>query len=274
MVGYNYLIGLNGFGLLYQEPVTRINDPAKTYLENLDRINHIVTRHCARYGLTDEETEDFRSALHLKLLDQDYAVLRKHRGESNLKTYLASVIYHFFKDWRNAQLGKWRPTAAAKRLGDVAVLLERLIHRDEYRFDQACQIIQNNHALDISLKELEDIYEHLPMRTRRQNVGAEQLETLTSGDPDADHLLVHQESQQLQVKAMQAVSSVMKELDQQDRVLIKMHFGQGVSIAGIARAMGQNQRKLYGRIEKIKGSLKTVLAKVGIMKTDLGDFFD
>ena len=41
-----------------------------------------------------------------------------------------AVIQRLFLDARIAKWGKWRPSVSARRLGGVAVLLERLLTRD------------------------------------------------------------------------------------------------------------------------------------------------
>jgi hypothetical protein len=75
-------------------------------------------------------------------MENDYRAIRAFAGRSSLHTYLLSVIAHYYQDWRNARLGKWRPSTEARRLGPVAVRLETLIGRDGLTLDQACELLR------------------------------------------------------------------------------------------------------------------------------------
>lgn len=48
----------------------------------------------------DGPAEDLESEVRLRLLEDDYAVLRKHRGDSSLVTCLTVVIANMFRDYR------------------------------------------------------------------------------------------------------------------------------------------------------------------------------
>ncbi len=55
------------------------------------------------------------------------------------------VVQRLFLDHRNRQWGKWRPSAEAKRRGPLAILLERLVVRDGWTFEQAVETLRTNH---------------------------------------------------------------------------------------------------------------------------------
>ena len=71
----------------------------------------------------------------LKLIDDDYQILRGFRERSSLRTYLSTVVERLFLDYRIRQWGKWRPSAQARRAGALAVRLEALLHRDGVPFE-------------------------------------------------------------------------------------------------------------------------------------------
>ena len=70
-----------------------------------------------RNRLGTDEREDFTSYAMLKLVENDYARLRKYRGDSSFRTYLTVVSQRLFLDYRTQKWGKWRPSTTAKRLG-------------------------------------------------------------------------------------------------------------------------------------------------------------
>ena len=84
-----------------------------------------VIRNIARMRrLAPGDHQDFAQSVHLKLIQGNYGVFAKFRGDSSLRTYLSVVVSRALLDWRNARYGKWRPSAAAARLGPEAVALE------------------------------------------------------------------------------------------------------------------------------------------------------
>src|SRR5690349_4242917 len=119
-------------------------DPRQLYLENLDTIDRISESMCRRNGVRGADAEDFASDVKLKLLQDDYAVLRKYRGASSTTTFLTVVIANLFRDYRVKAWGRWRPSAEAKRRGETAVLLETAIYRDGRSFEDACGTILQN----------------------------------------------------------------------------------------------------------------------------------
>ena len=74
------------------EPTHSVLDPRQWYVEQLDVIYRIASSVCRRNGVQGADAEDFVSDVRLKLLQDDYAVLRKYRGASSQTTFLTVVI--------------------------------------------------------------------------------------------------------------------------------------------------------------------------------------
>ena len=100
------------------------------------------------------------------LIDDDYAVLRKFRGKSLLKTYLSTVIANLFRDHLIRKHGKWRPSAMARRRGREAAQLERLLFRDGLSVTEAVEILKRNAGVEQSREELTTLAAELPVRLR------------------------------------------------------------------------------------------------------------
>ena len=107
-------------------------------------IEQAIRAVCRRQRLLPEDAEDFAGVVRLHLIDKDFAVLRRFEGRSSLGTYLLAVITHLGQDWRNARWGKWRPSAEARRHGPVGLQLERLIRRDGFTLDEACETLKTS----------------------------------------------------------------------------------------------------------------------------------
>jgi DNA-directed RNA polymerase specialized sigma24 family protein len=64
--------------------------------------------------------------------------------------------------------------------------------------------------------------------------------------------------------AEDALRGALQQLSEEDRVIIRMLYYQGISIADIARSLQLDQRKLYPRIQQLLTSLRKALKAQGI----------
>ena len=143
------------------------------FLQHLDLIEKTIRAVCREKQLAKEEADDFAQSVHLKLLEDSGAVLRKYRGQASLPTYLRTVVLRHLLDQRNSQWGKWRPSAKAVRLGPHAERLEKLLVRDGLTLEEAVQILMTE--LRLTRIEIETLASELPPRVARRRVDDELL---------------------------------------------------------------------------------------------------
>ncbi|MEM7357252.1 MAG: sigma-70 family RNA polymerase sigma factor [Acidobacteriota bacterium] len=247
-------------------------NPEEQFLAQLELIDRVIDSICRRHRCFGAEAEDFGASVKLKLIDDDYAVFRKFQGKSLLATYLTTVIANLFRDFRIRQWGKWRPSAAAKRMGDVAILLDQCLHRDSLTFDEAVGKLQTDHQVTLSPDELWEIAIRLPSRSpRRQIESDERLEGL-AGDDEVDRRVLDQERIELLQKAEEALNAALKTLPAEDRLVIKLRF-RGCKVSRIAETLRRPQRKLYSRIEKSLKHLRQSIEASGLTREDMHEVF-
>jgi RNA polymerase sigma factor (sigma-70 family) len=233
------------------------------YLQYLEVINRIAESLCRRHGLFGADAEDFVADVRLKLLEDDYVVLRKHRGDSSMTTFLTVVISNLFRDHRVKMWGRWRPSAEARRLGAEAISLETAVYRDGLSFEDACRMFEQNSPGAVDRKRLREILGKLPHRERRRIEGDERLEDVPAPEP-ANGVLFEEEQLREREILESALKRALAGLDAEDEVIIRMHYYEGLSIADIARGLHIPQKPLYGRIKRLLGALSTSLAQEGI----------
>jgi RNA polymerase sigma factor (sigma-70 family) len=236
------------------------------FLAQLGVIERVISFVSSRHHLPGSEADDFGSHVKLKLIEDDYAILRKFEGRSNLRTYLSVVIQRLFLDYRIKAWGKWRPSAEAKRSGEVAILLERLIQRDGYGFEEACELMQTNHQITISRRELEAIAVRLPHRLRRRFESDDALTDLAADQPSLDEILADRERALTGARLGSALNKAMAGLEPQDRLVFELRFRDGRTIAEIARALRLDQKALYRRVDRCLDALLAALEAGGINK--------
>lgn len=196
-------------------------------------------------------------------MENDYAAVRAFKGQSSLKTYLVTVVTHYFQDWQNARWGKWRPSAEARRLGPIAVQLETLTMRDQLTFEQAYETLRTDHGVTESRAELEAMAARFPARAPRTFVSDDGLEH-TVGTLQADQPLAQRQAADSASVASKALDAALRALPNEDRVIIKLRFDHDTRVIDIAKALGLEQKALYRRIDKLLRDLRASLAANGV----------
>jgi RNA polymerase sigma factor (sigma-70 family) len=237
-------------------------DYQRLLLDHLDLINQIVRTVGRRRHLSASEREDFASFVHLRMVDDDYAILRKFQNRSTLWTYLAAVIERMSLDFCAEKWGRWRPSAMAERIGPVAVVLERLVNRDSHSVEEALEILRTNHDVGLTYAELRQIWEQLPLRVRNTEVGEEAAQELTSND-SSEAAIDDADRRKSITRLQQTLEAAFAQIAAQDRVLIALRFDQELSMVEIAQLTGSSVPTLHRRLDKSVKQLRFALTHAG-----------
>jgi RNA polymerase sigma factor for flagellar operon FliA len=244
------------------------------FVRSLPLIRQAISVVVRRYHVSADHAEEFAAIVRLRIIERDYAILRKFRGRSSLRTFLTVVVQRMFLDYRTAQWGKWRPTAKSRRHGPVVVLLERLTRRDGLSFDQAWSALEATHREPLDRRHLEAIHAALPRRSRPRFVSDEDLDLLPAAGGVADGRLVEIENTALVARAGSLLAGAIASLDPQDRQIVLLRFCEGLPVAAIARELGLDQRALYRRLERLMRALRTQLETRGVCGPDVLEALD
>jgi RNA polymerase sigma factor (sigma-70 family) len=239
------------------------------FLAELDWIQETMGALCRRYGMGAADAEDFASWATMRLIDDDYAVLRKFRGESALRTYLVVVLAMLHREYRSRWWGRWRPSAAARRAGPVAVRLETLVHRDGCPLPEAILRLRTAGETALSDRELAVLFATLPRRGPGRTRPVEALLDALASIPDpaaADDGIAAEERAAERRALEDALRRALEALPAEDRVIVRMRFWEGTSVADIARALGLPQKPLYRRLERALAALRGSLEASGVSR--------
>lgn len=238
-------------------PQALVVDPERTFLDNLaviDRIFGVIAR---RHSLSPSDAEEFASWARARIIDGNYAVIRKYCGRSSLPTYLSVVIGNLFLDYRNSIWGRWRPSAAALRMGPLGIRIEELLYRDGHSLREATSVLQSA-GVTLSDTEIARLAAKIPLRERTSEVGLEKVGAasivLDPPPPPTDE----------DVEIVRAIRAVLAQLPPEDQVIVRMRFWDDISVADIARTLRIEQKPLYRKLESIQKQLRTALAARGI----------
>jgi RNA polymerase sigma factor for flagellar operon FliA len=246
-------------------PLTERADLEAAVAEHAAWIGQCAAHVARRHGLRPDDAEEFGSWVRARIVARDYEVLRKFRGDSSLRTYLAVVVSTFFRDFRAERWGRWRPSAAAQRIGPPAPSLESLVCRYGYSLSAAGELLRTRGETAMSDAELARLLARLPNRPplRPVQVGSAVLET-TSASHQADAEVKAAESERERGRVYALLARSLEGLSAEDRAMVRMYFWEGMTIAAIAVSMGCDAKPLYRRMDRVKARLRGELETAGL----------
>jgi RNA polymerase sigma factor (sigma-70 family) len=236
-------------------------DYQRLFLEHLDLIDQIVRTTGRRRHLSAEQ-EEFAGFVRLRLIEDNYAVLRKFQHRSSMRTYLAAVIERLSLDFCVERWGRWRPSATADRLGPVAVLLERLVTRDGHSLEEAIEIVRTSRASELSPAQLHDIWAQLPARLKTTEVGEEAAAAVPSALTSESN--VEDAERRASVERLErTLRTAFDTVPAQDRVLVALRYDQDLPMVEIARLTGSSVPTLHRRLDRTIKALRHALTTSG-----------
>lgn len=218
-------------------------------------VDTVIAQACRRYRLSAADADDFGGLVRMRLVENDFGVLRRFEGRSSLRSYLTTVVFRLLLDYRVRQWGRWRPSTEAVLRGRPGLLLDRLLHRDGLTFEEACEVIQTNYGLKVTREELSEIAAQLPPRANRR------LEPLDAYESPAEHgcpdiEFQRQEAVPIALRMKRELKAALAALPDDDRRLLELRFRDGRTVIEIAQLLGVTPKPLYRRLERIARALR------------------
>ncbi|HEX3070109.1 MAG TPA: sigma-70 family RNA polymerase sigma factor [Thermoanaerobaculia bacterium] len=247
-------------------------DWERFFLDNLPLIDATILRVCRKYGLAGADAEDFTSVIHIKLIEDDYAVLRKFQNKSQLSTYLSVIIQRHYFDQKIHEWGKWRPSILARKAGDAAILLERLVSRDGKSLAEASILVRQNYR-ELDSRAIEALASSIVRRRAPRASEVEQTDEMPepASSISADDKLVTSERETTARRTNAIVNRELGRLPSEDRLIMKLHYIDSMKVSTMARLLKADQKRLYRRIKHIGVKLQEALLAAGVAMSDIGD---
>lgn len=234
----------------------------------VSKVVRIVSR---QHRLSREDAADLESNVWIKLLRHEHRALRSFADQCPLFHYLRVVATRVLLDMRTASLGKWRPTAAARRAGLAVVELERLVHRDGVMADAAVHSVACATGVDAACLE-----GHLERGGPRRRPRAVSLDETVSArlpavlaEPDAPVLA--RDRGVVGRRSGQALRDALRALPDDDRRLLRLRYYERMRIVDIARLLSIDPKSLYRRFEGLHARLREDLSGAGVSRSGAAD---
>ncbi|HUE88501.1 MAG TPA: hypothetical protein VMO26_20685 [Vicinamibacterales bacterium] len=219
-------------------------------------IEQIIADLSRRHLLALPETDEFRKVVERALERHDYELLRAFDGRSTWDTYLNTVLTREFFIFQAALWGEWRPTAAAMRLGSVAMLLEELVVRDHFSVGDAIEWMRTSHRVDEPRHKIRELAVALRLASPEEPARKPSLVSpveLQVADP---HLRA-------------ALGDALALLSPDDRLILELRFRDHQPLTRIARLLQIEARPLQRRIDNIKEVIRESLLTQGVSLDDV-----
>jgi len=250
-----------------------VPDTSHPLLEHLPLIERLVASLARRKHLDEEHGEEFAAYVRLQLVKDDSSVLTQFKGGSKWSTYLTTVITRLFVDHQRHEWGRWRPSAAAKRLGATAIRLDELLHRDGIPFEEAAEMLRRNHGVELSVAELAELAGQLTPRPPRRAEGEEAL-AFVGVEGGVEEAAEESERAAAARRLETALDEVLAELEAEDRLFLQLYFDRGLPISDVSRMLGWEQKPLYRRRDRLFAVLRRGLEERGLNWDDVEPIFE
>ncbi|MGH7342073.1 MAG: sigma-70 family RNA polymerase sigma factor [Candidatus Rokuibacteriota bacterium] len=240
--------------------------PCDLLEQQVPLIERAVASVCRRRRVFDEEAEDVRQEVLLKLAADDCAALGRFRGESSLETWITTIAVHRCDDEIRQRRGRWRPSVSARRLGFPAICLEMCVGRDGLEYEEAVAKLLAEGVVR-SRQELDGLWMQLPQRPGRVFVPTEDVPEPASDD-DPERTARERERDEHARRLEQALHEILGQPPAEDRLILKRLYLDGRTIAQVARELGLEQRPLYRRRDRLLDFLRRELMARGLRWPD------
>lgn len=241
-------------------PATRGRVLLEAHLDLIQRQLSCLSRHS---GLPSYEAEEFRSWALLKLVDDDCRTLGRWEGRSSFPTFLKVVLTNLLRDYRTHLWGKWRPCAASCRRGQEIVLLERLLVRDGLSVAEAIERLRTEQGVSLSPDDVAQLAAAFPRREERRRVNESELLQIPV-DGEVESRIEEKERARIARRLRDLLVPLLRSLPAEDRLILKLHFFDGLSMAAIAPILGRPQRELYVVKDRCLKKLRRSLDEGGL----------
>lgn len=239
---------------------------------NLAVVEKTIAFACRRFRLDLDDADEFGAIVKLKLVEDDYAILRKYEQRCQFATFISVVVQRMALDYRIHTWGKWHVSAEAKRLGPLAMDLDRLLHRDGRTVAEALVILAPKHE-GLTAEALQVLAERLPRRPPRHR--AVQLDdavpvAVTRGDTVEERVRAR-DRRGASERLSALMTAVIEKMPEDERLILQLRFEGGMAVSQISRVLGIEQKLLYRRLERRMRDIRAELERAGIEPGDALD---
>lgn len=224
-------------------------------VDALDRIRTTILAVARRRRIGPFDREDLIQDVLVDILDRHPGWLCGASGRG----VPWAEIDHLVITWLRRRIGRWRPSTAARRYGQLGIHLERLVLRDRWTSTDAVETIAVSSAGSPPRAVIEQIANSLHLDSRASTERftrntADSTPACSSSSPDAE----------MSASAARAAVTIwlgaaLRELCTEDQRMLALKFCRDMTMAEIAAALGRTPGNVQKRFERLKPRLRACL---------------
>ncbi|MCL1980122.1 MAG: hypothetical protein FWG62_03485, partial [Proteobacteria bacterium] len=220
------------------------------------------------------------------LASDDWRRLRAFAGRSTLTTYITALSLRLLEDFARKRFGRVKPPAWICRLGGIWLTLFRLLCLERLTPGEAVAVAGNGLAGPMRAAE-EAAYQilgEIPDCGERSGEWVELDETVMVSGTEGDCSLQEEQLAQEERRRLFAVlgrllfdgdgeidppllkrmATATLRLAPEERLLLKLCYRDGVTVAEAGRLLGWNRHQTHGRLRRLLIRLRQDLAAAGL----------
>ena len=279
-------------------PVFQSTADCKKYIDdNFSVLKSIINSVCKKLYHVVSECEECVSKLLLKLVDNDYEIMKSFPGGKDFKfsTYLFTVLYRKAIDGVRGEKGQYTASTKAKNLGKCALVLEKELYYGSSLQEAHQTMLNLEECKNISFNDAQKIENEIRRKTGKPKTdtvyvsdinilygeSSEDEPGIEQPKPLNEHLVkgLHNknplqnfeenEANEVRVKYQNILESFFEKLKGDDLIIFNMNFYKNVKTSQIARSINKERYFVAKKIEELLEEFKESLVKNGLSLEDL-----
>ena len=235
-------------------------------------ILHKTEAICKRqFADENEQNESFVFILD-RLKADNFRRLRAYKGNSQLTTYLYSLINTLVIDYRRKAYGRRRIPAAVAKLGKWAEAVYRLVCWQKFSFDDAYDLLQVEELFEGSYERYLQAIAPIREAPCRENPSFQSLNEVSSDASESPHnpganpleALIGKLDHERRGKALHIIRAITTTLSQEDQLLIRMVYASEQPVSSVAKMIGLSASSARRRLKRLLNQYREQLLAEGI----------
>ncbi len=235
-------------------------------------ILHKIEAVCKRHFADENEQSESYVFIIDSLKADNFRRLRAYKGQSQLTTYIYSLVNTLIVDYRRKIYGRRRIPAVVAKLGKWAEAVYRLVCWQKFSYDDAYDFLQVDDLFegpyDAYLKAIGPIRE----APCRENPAFQSLDAEIAGtsenlrNPEANPLeaLIDKLDHERRGKALKIIRATTTTLSQEDQLLVRLVYASGQPVAAVAQMIGRSASSVRRRLKRLLTHYREKLLAEGI----------
>jgi RNA polymerase sigma factor (sigma-70 family) len=236
--------------------------------ETLQRIDIACRK---RFPLNEDEAIECSNCVYEYLVKDDYACLKKFKGNSKFTTFLYPVINNFSIECHRKKYGRKRVPKPIEKLGALETAIYELICFERFSVDEVYEILRMREQFDGAYEDYQRVVAPIrekgchedPRFTSMEDRKGNTMDISDKTNNPLEKLLAELESNK-RIVAGRVISESFDDLSEEDRTLARLVWASDRSAAAAARALGISPQTARNRLKKIQIQIRKKLLEKGI----------